>query len=145
MDKADNFYLESIEDMSPYEFEHYIAKLFKKMGYKTTTTRGSQDFGIDVIAKNSDEKIAIQVKKYMGHPVGNTDVQRLLGAMQMKGVKADRSILITTSRFTKNAIQQAEECPIELWDGKKLGRIIRQNLKNKKRKSFLTKVKEFFN
>ncbi len=129
-DKKKNiFYLESIDNMSPYEFEKYIARLFISIGYKAVTTSASRDYGIDVIAKNNDEIIAIQVKKYKKCSVGNVEVQRLLGAMQMKGVRADRSILITTSRFTKNAIKQAEGCPIELWDGKKLGRIIRQCLK----------------
>jgi len=118
--------LQNIEDMSPYEFEHYIGRLFQKMGYKTKTTKASHDFGVDVIARNKDEVIAIQVKKYKDHPVGNKEVQMLLGAMQMRKIQANKSIIITTSRFTKNAFGQANGCPIELWDGKKLNKVIKK-------------------
>jgi len=133
-DKKKNiFCLESIDRMSSYEFEKYIARLFISMGYKAVATSASRDYGIDVIAKNNDDIIAIQVKKYKKCPVGNVEVQKLLGAMQMKGVRANKGILITTSSFTKNAIKQAEGCPIELWDGEKLGRVIRKCLKKKER------------
>jgi restriction system protein len=126
--KNKNYLSKQIEELTPYEFEHYIAELFKKMGYKSRTTNASGDYGVDVIAKNKEEIIAIQVKKYKGSPVGNKEVQRLLGAMQMKKIQADRCILITTSRFTQNAINQAEGCPIELWDGKDLAKIIKKYL-----------------
>lgn len=119
-------FLEGIEELSPYEFEKYVAELFKRMGYKTRTTKASGDYGVDVIAKNKEETIAIQVKKYKDSPVGNKEVQRLLGSMQMKKIQADRSILITTSRFTKNAINQADGCPIQLWDGKDLAKMIKK-------------------
>jgi len=118
--------LTNIEDMSPYEFEHYIANLFQKMGYQTRTTKASRDFGVDVIAKKENETVAIQIKKYKDNPVGNREVQMLLGAMQMKKILANKSIIITTSRFTKNAFEQSDGCPIELWDGKKLNRVIRK-------------------
>ena len=98
------------------------------MGYKSRTTNASGDYGVDVIARNKEEIIAIQVKKYKDSPVGNKEVQRLLGAMQMKKIQADRCILITTSRFTQNAINQAEGCPIELWDGKDLAKMIKKYL-----------------
>lgn len=112
--------LEKLDQMSPYEFEEYVALLFKKRGYKTIITSRSRDFGVDVIAKNKDETIAIQVKKYKTSPVGNKDVQMLLGAMHMRRYKANKCVLISTSRFTKNALEQAKGCPIELWNLKKL-------------------------
>ena len=96
------------------------------MGYKSRTTKASRDFGVDVIAKKEDEIVAIQVKKYKDYPVGNKEVQMLLGAMQMRKIRANKSIIITTSRFTKSAFEQADGCPIELWDGKKLNKVIRK-------------------
>lgn len=41
--------------LSHFEFENFIGKLFEKMGYETTVTRKTGDFGIDVIAKNSKD------------------------------------------------------------------------------------------
>jgi HJR/Mrr/RecB family endonuclease len=119
-DVEPNMDFSSIEHMTPYDFEYYVADLFKKKGYKTKITPKSQDYGVDVIARNDTETIAIQVKKYLRSPVGNKDVQMLLGAMQKSDIKADKSILITTSKFTKNAKIQARGCPIELWDKRKL-------------------------
>lgn len=104
--------------ISPFEFEDLIEKLFMKMGYKTELTPKTCDYGIDVIARNDKEIIAVQAKKYSkGNNVGNRDVQRLLGAMQLRTVQANKAVLITTSDFTLQAIEQAKEAPIELWDG----------------------------
>jgi len=122
--KRNKLYLANIEEMSPYEFENYISTLFQKMGYKTRTTKASRDFGVDVIARKEEDIVAVQVKKYKDCPVGNKEIQMLLGAMQMRKIRANRSIIITTSRFTKNALEQADGCPIELWDGKKLNKVI---------------------
>ena len=104
--------------ISPFQFEELIEKLFIKMGYSTELTPKTCDYGIDVIARNGKDIIAIQAKKYSkGNNVGNRDVQRLLGAMQLSTVQANKAILITSSDFTVQAMEQAKETPIELWDG----------------------------
>ena len=128
--KAIKFDLDNnFKRMSPFEFEHFISKLFKAMGYKTTVTKKTGDYGVDVIAEKDNDKIAIQVKKYnLGNPVGNREVQMLLGAMQKQGVKATHSILITTSHFTIQAKEQAKECAIELWDKNILQNMVRKYL-----------------
>jgi len=104
--------------MSPFDFENFVAKLFTAIGYKTElTNKIGGDYGVDVIAKKDEEIIVIQCKKYHeSNYVGNREVQMLLGAMQLKGLKANKGILITTSNFTKQARLQAEDNPIELWD-----------------------------
>lgn len=48
--------------MTPEEYEHYVAQLFKEMGYETNVTSYSNDYGVDVFAFKGEEKIAIQVK-----------------------------------------------------------------------------------
>jgi len=102
----------------PFEFELIVADLFTKMGYSTRCTKKTGDYGIDVVAQNGTDTIAIQVKKYMtGNNVGNRDVQMLLGAMQLSTVKANKAIIITTSDFTIQAKEQARETPVELWNG----------------------------
>jgi len=119
----------NFQNLSPYEFEKFIAKLFKAMGYETRVTRASNDYGIDVVAEKGNEKIAIQCKRYRpGNPVSNRDVQRLLGAMQLKNVQATHSILITTSHFTVQAREQAKECAIELWERRDLEKMVRKYL-----------------
>jgi Holliday junction resolvase-like predicted endonuclease len=108
----------SYTTVSPFEFEWIVADLFTKMGYSTRSTKKTCDYGIDVVAQNGTDTIAIQVKKYMrGNNVGNRDVQMLLGAMQLSTVKANKAIIITTSDFTIQAKEQAQETPVELWNG----------------------------
>ena len=107
--------------IDPYEFEHLIGDLFKSKGYKSTVTQGSGDYGIDVVARKGNEVLAIQAKKYSpGNNVGNREVQMLLGAMQFRKVEASKAILITSSDFTKQAVEQAKGAPIELWNGVRL-------------------------
>ena len=119
----------NFQNLSSYEFEKFIAKLFKAMNYKTRVTQASNDYGIDVIAEKGNDKIAIQCKRYApGNPVSNRDVQRLLGAMQLKSVRATHSIIITTSHFTVQAREQAKECAIELWDRHDLEKMVRKYL-----------------
>lgn len=107
--------------LNPYEFEEFISQLFQKMGFETEVTSKTGDYGVDVIAKNSFETIAIQVKKYSdSNYVGNVDVQKLIGGMSYVNYRADRGILVTTSDFTKNAIEQSRGNPVELWNFEKI-------------------------
>ena len=117
--------------ITPFEFENFIGNLFKKMGYETEVTSKTGDYGVDVIAKDRNDVVAIQVKKYSrGNNVGNRDVQRLLGAMQLRSIKANKAILITTSDFTIQAKEQANEAPIELWNGDYLIEIVEKYMQD---------------
>ncbi|MFO8109756.1 MAG: PQQ-binding-like beta-propeller repeat protein [Thermoplasmata archaeon] len=112
---------------TPYEFEKKVAELFKKIGYDSVeTTKKSGDFGIDVIAKNDEELVAIQVKKYSaGSAVGINPVQRTMGAMHF--YNADRAIFITTSSYTSAAKAVERTCDnLELWGGRKIKDMFRK-------------------
>jgi len=126
--------------IDPFQFEELIATLFNKLGYETEVTAKTCDFGIDIIAKKEKVIIAIQTKKYAkGNNVGNRDVQRLLGAMQQRRVKANKAILITTSDFTVQAMEQAEETPIELWDGSYISSLLRKYMRDPLQKAEASK------
>jgi HJR/Mrr/RecB family endonuclease len=117
--KADLGIKNNFQDHTPYEFEEFIKELFEEKGYESQLTQKSADYGIDVIAEKNSEKIAIQVKRYQkSNKVGSPAVRKTLGSKHR--VKADKTILITTSGFTSNAIETGEDAPIELWDSSKL-------------------------
>ena len=110
---------------TPEEFEYLCAAIFKKRGYAVELTSKGADFGVDVVAKKRGLTLAIGAKRYAEkRTVGNRWVQQLLGSMSK--YDADRAVLITTSSFTRQAIEQAENAPIELIDGEELKRIIRK-------------------
>ena len=114
-------------DYTPREFEKFVCDLFRKMGYNAELTPSTGDYGVDVVAQKDGNTVAIQVKKYKeGNMVGAQMVQQTLGAMWK--VKADQSIIITTSGFTVYAQEQAREAPIELWDKRTLHEIVRKYL-----------------
>lgn len=104
----------NMDELSGYEFESLLAKLFSKMGYKTEITKGSGDFGIDVIADNGITRIGIQAKCYVGHKVGNDAVQQAISGKEYYGL--DKAMVITNSYFTQSAIQQAKGSKVTLWN-----------------------------
>ena len=117
-ERIDTALRNNFADYSPREFEKFIARLFKKMGYEVRLGPYVGDYGVDIIAQKDDRRILIQVKKYArGHLVGNREVRDALGAIWGK---ADKAIIITTSDFTEQAYEQAKDAPIELWNHRTL-------------------------
>lgn len=101
-----------------YEFEEYVANLYKKMGYTIEeVTKKSGDQGADVIAFKDNIKYVIQVKFY-NNPVGNKAVQEVVASIGM--YKADKGIVVTNSTFTSSAIELSQANNIELVDGEKI-------------------------
>jgi len=112
--------------LNPREFEKFIAYLFKKIGYSVKVTSYAADFGADVIAERAGERIVVQVKKYVGSNVGAQEVQQTLGSMWK--YKANKAILVTTTDFTENAIEQARGAPIELWNINTLRHVMKRHI-----------------
>lgn len=115
MARADIGIKNNFQNLSPYEFEEFVADLFDKIGYKSRVTSKSGDFGVDVIAENGAERIAIQAKRHKpSNKVGAPTVQKTLGSKHK--AKADKTMIVTTSYFTGPAHKQARNGPIELWN-----------------------------
>src|SRR5207244_11523125 len=115
--------LQDLIDLSPGEFEIFVTNLLRKMGYKAETTQLTADGGIDVWASNdnlfSGGKIIVQCKRYSEHQmVGEPVLRELFGLVHAHGV--NKGVLVTTSSFTRGAMQFAEGKPIELLGGLQL-------------------------
>lgn len=118
--------LGEVMKLSPTAFEKMVMDLMSKMGYGTfenssTTTAVTGDEGIDGIImedKLGFNLIYIQAKRWSEeHTVGRPEIQAFVGAIAGKGGKG---LFVTTSRFTKQAIEYAENQHIILMDGAKL-------------------------
>lgn len=105
--------IDDIDLMSGHEFERFIAKLFKNMGYSTNITKGSGDQGIDVIADKNGKKIGIQTKCYTGN-VTNSAIQEVVAGLTH--YKLDKAMVITNSSFTQSARELAQSNGVVLWD-----------------------------
>lgn len=102
-----------IDNMKGEEFEEFLKAHFEKLGYKVKLTPASNDYGADLILEKNDEKIAVQAKRYRDK-VGNAAIQEVAGAIRYYNCTS--GLVVTNSFFTKNAINLAEKCQIELWD-----------------------------
>lgn len=113
-----------LRGMRPDEFEDYIANLFNRLGYKAEKVGGSHDGGVDVIIKKDGETGYIQCKKFITSEVSVGAVRDFYGAFVGK-FSTGKGYFITTNKFTLEAMNFAEDKPIELVDHFKLIKYIR--------------------
>ncbi len=116
--------LDDILALSPEAFEALIAEIFYRYGYRTETSGGSSDHGVDILVFNEhDEKWVVQCKRY-NHSVGEPVLRDLYGTMLHE--QASRAYLFTTGWFTRQAVTWAEGKPIILYDGDALVTLIKR-------------------
>ena len=108
--------MEEVLKISPYDFEKLIIKLLIAMGYgseldnQNATTPKSGDEGIDGILtadKFGFDSIYVQAKRYKDSTIGRPVIQAFAGALMGKG--ASKGLFITTSQFSKEAIDFANK------------------------------------
>jgi restriction system protein len=123
--------LSAIKKCSPSFFESIVIDVLTKMGYGGSRTDAgkavgkSHDGGIDGIIKEDRlglDVIYIQAKRWEG-TVTRPEIQKFAGALI--GKKAKKGVFITTSNFSKEAIEYADLTGnIVLIDGEMLARLM---------------------
>lgn len=103
------------------EFEKYLVKLFKDMGYEAKHTGKAGDQGCDLILKKGDTKYCVQAKYYKT-PLDNTPVQEIIGSL--KHYDGNRGVVVTNSTFTSGAYELAKSNNVILINGNKLQKLI---------------------
>jgi restriction system protein len=112
--------LERVRQASPLFFERLVVKLLVEMGYGGSYADAAQvvgksgDGGIDGIIKEDRlglESIYVQAKRWEA-TVGRPDVQQFAGALH--GKHARKGVMITTSTFSRDAIEYAKTLPITI-------------------------------
>jgi len=106
---------EKIKRVSPAFFEQLVVEVLVAMGYGASqadaakTLGRSGDGGVDGTIKEDKlglDVIYIQAKRWE-NPVGRPEVQAFAGSLE--GFRARKGVLITTSRFTKEAREYVEK------------------------------------
>ena len=103
-----------IDDQEGHDFEYYCAELLRRDGFvQVEVTKGSGDFGADILAKKDGVTYAVQCKSY-SESVGVSAVQEAAAGRDYY----DRMVgaVMTNQYFTKPARQAAEKLKILLWD-----------------------------
>ena len=118
------------ESISDRQLELLVAELYGKMGYSVIVTKKTRDGGRDVIAERRDtgklEKLLVEVKHHV-NPIGVSKLRELLGVVSSE--KVNKGVLITTSRFSKDAIVFAESNPrIEIIENSQLVKLLNEYL-----------------
>ena len=124
--------LQTVKQCPPDFFERLVVDVLIKMGYGGSRKEAGQavgktsDGGIDGIIKEDKlglDIIYIQGKRWEG-VVGRPEVQKFAGALQ--GQRARKGIFITTSNFTKDALNYVEniDTKIILIDGQRLAELM---------------------
>jgi len=105
--------------MHPRLLEETVASVFSTLGYVATTTAYSRDGGIDVILRQDDREIGVQVKRHRDK-IGVAQIRELVGALTLRG-GMHAGMFVTVSGYTKGAIHEAGVAqtigmPVELID-----------------------------
>lgn len=107
----------TIDHLSGFDFERYLAAHFYKLGYKVMVTPEKADYGVDIVLIKGTDRIAIQAKRYQ-HDVSYKAIQEVVAG---KAVYAcNKAMVITNSYFTDAGKALAKKNNVELWDRDKL-------------------------
>ena len=97
-------------DLESWEFEEFVADVFRQYGFKADVTQRTRDGGKDIIAQFEMGGVQyttyFECKQYsQKRPVGVNVVRELYAVMSKDRV--DKGVIVTTSYFTREAIAEA--------------------------------------
>ncbi len=123
--KPEEWSLSLLRQLEWKRFEELCAAFYRELGLRAETIRCGADGGVDAKLFRGDAaepESIIQCKAWNFRPVGVKPIRELFGVMAHQ--KVGRGIFMTTSTYTKEAIEFAKENPIFLIDGEKFFRMI---------------------
>jgi len=124
--------IERVSEQSPEFFEQLVLDVLSAMGYGGTREGAAQrlgksgDGGVDGVIREDRlglDQIYVQAKRWKD-PVGRPEIQKFFGALH--GQRATKGVFITTSTFTKDAMDYADSVTprVILVDGKELAELM---------------------
>ena len=103
-----------MDEMEGHDFEYYCADLLKANGFlEVEVTKGSGDFGADILAEKDGITYAVQCKCY-DKPIGIKAVQEVYAGRDYYGRMV--GVVMTNQYFTQPAVELANKLNIMLWD-----------------------------
>ena len=104
----------ALDKMEGHDFEYFCARLLEQRGFlEVEVTKGSGDYGVDILAEKEGVTYAIQCKCYSA-PLGVKAVQEAYAGRDYY----DRMVgaVLTNQYFTAPAAEAAKKLKILLWD-----------------------------
>lgn len=120
---------DALDGMNWREFEMLVGEGFRLQGYQVVETGGGgADGGVDLVlsrpGKIGGEKFLVQCKQWRAYKVGVDVVRELYGVMAARG--ATGGFVVTSGRFTDDAVDFASGRNVALLDGPKLRGLLQQ-------------------
>ncbi len=110
--------------MEGHEFEFFCAELLKKQGFlEVEVTKGSRDYGVDILASKDGVTYAIQCKCYTT-PIGVKAIQEAYAGRDYYDCMV--GAVMTNQYFTTPAVEVAKKLKILLWDRGYLDSVIEE-------------------
>ena len=102
---------EKLYDLAPRKFEELVASILKDLGFDVELTKATRDGGRDIIAYVRNAVCSylthIECKRYgPDNKIGVGIIREVIGVHQIR--KATKSIIVTTSFFSDDAIKEAK-------------------------------------
>lgn len=115
----------ALNGMSWQEFEVLVGEAFRLQGFKVTELGGSSsDGGVDLVLAKGSEKFLVQCKQWRALKVGVDVVRELYGVMAAQG--AAGGFVVTSGRYTADAVTFSSGRNVRLIDGEKLFAMLKQ-------------------
>lgn len=117
-------------EKNPTRFEAYCAMLFEQLGYQTFVTPPVNDGGYDIKLFLDDALYAlVECKLYNpSSRVSRPIVQKLVGANEI--ARAPHLFVVTTSTYTKEAVDYARDAGVRLIDGNSLCELVKRAIEH---------------
>jgi restriction system protein len=102
-DSTEDFIIKRLKhNLSPYQFEKFIAHLLERIGYRARVTQATGDGGVDIIA-HKDElgfegTVKVQCKQTLSS-IGEPDLSQLYGHLQQGEFALFVSLVITLRKL----------------------------------------------
>ena len=127
------FQADNIDHLTGEGFEDLLKKVFTVLGYNAQITKKTGDQGADLILSKDGRKISVQAKRY-SKTVGNKAIQEVYSSIQF--YETGEAWVITTSDFTKGAIELARKTGVKLYNRYETINLIKKaHVEIKKRKT----------
>ncbi|MGG1595809.1 restriction endonuclease [Terribacillus saccharophilus] len=134
-----NCNISEIDKMNGLEFEMFLVPLFEKLGYIAKVTKGSGDYGADLLLEKKQKKFVVQAKRY-SKTIGVSAVQEAVAAIRY--YNANGAMVITNNYFTPAAENLANANKVRLLDRDELIYMI--NNEPKIRRYFIPSLRRYF-
>lgn len=114
----------TMDELEGHDFEFFCADLLRDAGFlDVEVTKGSGDFGADILAEKDGVTYAVQCKCYEG-PVGVAAVQEAFAGRAFYDCMV--GAVMTNQYFTAPAVTAARKLNILLWDRGYLDRMMQE-------------------